>query len=252
VQAAQKQVALVTGAAGAIGSAIVEAIAGLPAWDAVPSTRATLDQGRPASIAAAGRGWSGPLHALVINASATPRLREETPEGVEMQWAVNVLGYHRLAAAFMERLAESARESGRPSRLVMVASSWAGGLDLDDPEFKRRGYDNDSAYRQSKQAERMLAAAWAEAAPRRRGRPLVLVNACHPGEVNSRLSNRLGFGGHESPAQGADTPVWLATSDEAAESTGAWFAYRRRGDCRFMADREGVAALWQLSESYGR
>jgi len=32
----------------------------------------------------------------------------------------------------------------------------AGGLDLNDPEFIHRRYHNDSAYRQSKQANRML------------------------------------------------------------------------------------------------
>jgi NAD(P)-dependent dehydrogenase (short-subunit alcohol dehydrogenase family) len=39
----------------------------------------------------------------------------------------------------------------------------------------------------------------------------VKVNACHPGDVNSRLSNDLGFGGQTTPDKGADTPVWLAT-----------------------------------------
>ncbi len=39
----------------------------------------------------------------------------------------------------------------------------------------------------------------------------VTVNACHPGDVNSRLSNDLGLGGQTTPDEGADTPVWLAT-----------------------------------------
>jgi len=33
------------------------------------------------------------------------------------------------------------------------------GLEFDDLEFKRRRYDNDEAYRQSKQADRMLTVA---------------------------------------------------------------------------------------------
>ena len=49
-----------------------------------------------------------------------------------------------------------------PARVVNVASYWAGGLDLEDLEFKRRRYDNDAAYRQSKQADRMLTVAFAE------------------------------------------------------------------------------------------
>ncbi len=45
--------------------------------------------------------------------------------------------------------------------VVVVASYWAGGLDLDDPEFRRRRYNNDQAYRQSKQADCMLTVAFA-------------------------------------------------------------------------------------------
>ena len=90
---------------------------------------------------------------------------------------------------------------------VDVSSYWAGDLDIDDLEFKSRPYNNDTAYRQSKQANRMLTVAFA----RRVGEHGVSVNACHPGDVNSSLSNNLGFGGHESPREGARTPAWLAT-----------------------------------------
>jgi len=37
--------------------------------------------------------WEGPLHVLVNNAGTTPRQRMETLEGIEMQFATNVLGY---------------------------------------------------------------------------------------------------------------------------------------------------------------
>ena len=37
--------------------------------------------------------WSGPLEVLINNAAATPRRLEKTPEGIEMQFATNVLGY---------------------------------------------------------------------------------------------------------------------------------------------------------------
>jgi len=51
----------------------------------------------------------------------------------------------------------------------------------------------------------------------------IKVNACHPGEVSSKLSNDLGFGGHESPSQGAATPVWLAVSEDISNITGKYF-----------------------------
>jgi NAD(P)-dependent dehydrogenase (short-subunit alcohol dehydrogenase family) len=80
--------------------------------------------------------------------------------------------------------------------VVNVASYWAGGLDLGDLELERRRYDNDAAYRQSKQADRMLSVAFAE----RLRDAGVTANACHPGDVVSTLSRNLGFGGHETPA----------------------------------------------------
>jgi retinol dehydrogenase-12 len=101
--------------------------------------------------------WTGPLHVLINNAVCTPRTRQETPEGIEMQFATNVLGYFWLIDAFTAILKASA-----PARVVNVASYWAGGLDLNDLEFVRRRYDNDTACRQSKQADRMLSVAFAE------------------------------------------------------------------------------------------
>jgi retinol dehydrogenase-13 len=182
-----------------------------------------------------------PVHLLVNNAAHSPRARQETPEGIERQWATNVLGYYWMISAFTPHLKAAA-----PARIVNVASYWAGGLDLDDPEFRRRRYDNDEAYRQSKQADRMLTAALAE-----RLKPFsITVNACHPGDVNSRLSNDLGFGGHETPDQGADTPVWLATSRNVDGITGKYFARRRQETCEFGQDRAGIEQLMKLLKSY--
>jgi NAD(P)-dependent dehydrogenase (short-subunit alcohol dehydrogenase family) len=219
-----------------------------------------LDQGLKESILALAAQWKSPLHILVINATATPKRREQTVEGIETQWAVNVLGYHRLIKAFTPILFRSSQEMSEPSRIVVVASCWAGDLDLTDPEFTRRRYDNGIAYRQSKQAERMLSYAWAVRLQEQYGTipagpfkdcPHITVNACHPGEVNTPLSNSLGFGGHESPEEGADTPVWLATSKDLASVTGGWFTYRNRSACRFASDSQAVQKLFELVESYG-
>jgi NAD(P)-dependent dehydrogenase (short-subunit alcohol dehydrogenase family) len=131
--------------------------------------------------------------------------------------------------------------------VVNVASYWAGGLDLDDLEFEHRRYDNDAAYRQSKQADRMLTVAFAE-----RFRDAgVTVNACHPGDVVSTLSRNLGFGGHETPEQAASTPAWLATEAAGAQATGKYFEHRRAVSCRFAADRDAVEALYRACEGYG-
>jgi NAD(P)-dependent dehydrogenase (short-subunit alcohol dehydrogenase family) len=252
-------ITIVTGATGAIGQAIARHLAATPGCEVVVVGRdearsrqtteeiiATtgnervryelVDLSRRSAIYAFADRWSGPLHVLVNNAATTPRTRQETPEGIELQFATNVLGYFWMTRAFQTHLAQSA-----PARIVNVASYWAGDLDLNDLEFKRRRYNNNLAYRQSKQANRMLSAAFAD-----RLRPQGLaVYACHPGDVNSKLSNDLGFGGQETPDEGARTPVWLATEPAGRHQTGGYFENKRAVKDRFVQDRAAVEALYE-------
>jgi NAD(P)-dependent dehydrogenase (short-subunit alcohol dehydrogenase family) len=193
------------------------------------------------SIAALGKRLEGPLDVLINDAAVAPPQRRETDRGIEMVLATNVLGYVWMTKELCPALAR-----GDAPRVVNVASYWAGDLDMDDLEFVRRRYDNNAAYRQSKQANRMLTVAWAE----RLGTHGITVNGCHPGDVNSRLSNDLGFGGSESPAQGAATPLWLATSSDVAGQTGGYYEHGRRANCQFSTDRTQVERLAQICDGY--
>ncbi|MGR8931680.1 MAG: SDR family NAD(P)-dependent oxidoreductase [Gammaproteobacteria bacterium] len=263
-QRPESRVFLVTGATGSIGKAIARQLAAKPNSEVVlvcrnpskaeqtvaelsamtgnPNVRFELaDLSRLKEIRELATRWTGPLHVLINNAACTPRNRQETPEGIEMQFATNVLGYFRLIDALTDTLKASA-----PSRIVNVASYWAGGLNLSDLEFTSRRYDNDSAYRQSKQANRMLSAAFSEKLHPHG----ISVNACHPGDVNSKLSNDLGFGGHETPDQSAETPVWLATHPIGLEKTGCYFEHKREVDCCYKRDLQAVNALYQACEAY--
>ena len=260
------KVFLVTGATGAIGKAIARQLANIQDSKVVlvcrDQQKAVLavneitsltgnsevsyelaDLSRYEQIHNLAKRWQGPLHVLINNAACTPRSRQETPEDIEMQFATNVLGYYWLIDEFMEILKASA-----PARVVNVASYWAGGLDLNDLEFTRRSYDNDQAYRQSKQANRMLSSAFAE-----KLKPYqIAVNACHPGDVNSVLSNNLGFGGHETPDQGAETPVWLATQPIGQEYTGRYFEHLRETNCLFARDKQMANALFERCANYAK
>lgn len=258
-----KKTAIVTGATGAIGTAIVRQMAekdyhvvavarnGQKAKHTVDQIREAtgnpdveyllIDLAEEASIREAALKWEGPVHVLINNASVTPRQRETNSEGTEMQFAVNALGYFRMIRYFTPYFKE-----GAPSRIVNVASYWAGGLDLDDHENKRSRYDNDHVYRATKQADRMLTAAFAE----RLKDDGITVNAAHPGDVRSTLSNNLGYGGHESPDQGADTPVWLATAPELECVTGKYFEHRRETSCRFGSDKAAVERFFKICEGY--
>jgi len=258
-----KKQAIITGAYGAIGKAIAKGLAEkdyavilvgrnsgkledvcseISAQtgnkDVIP---ACIDLSSEQEIKTFASGLKKDIALLVNNAATTPPQRKETPEGIEMQWAVNVLGY-----VWMMRYVQPLMPP--KSRIVNVASYWAGGLDLNDVEFSKRPYDNDTAYRQSKQADRMLSAFFAKKIKPNN----ITVNSCHPGDVNSKLSNSMGFGGHETPSQGAATPLWLAMSPDVEGITGQYFEHRQQVNCQFSQNSINNLALFDLCMKYIR
>ncbi len=260
----EKTVVLVTGATGVIGGAIARQLAPTPDYEVVLVARdegragkaveairrdsgndevryVLADLSRHGSIEALADSWRGPVKVLVNNAGVAPRERETTREGIERTFATNVLGYLWMTNAFAPHLERSA-----PARVVNVASYWAGDLDLDDLEFDRRPFDNHLAYRQSKQANRMLTVALAGRLEPRG----IAVNACHPGDPSSVLSRNLGFGGSQSPEDAARTPVMLARGELGADTTGRYFEYGREAPCRFASDRGAIERLYEICAGY--
>ena len=258
-----RKVAAVSGATGAIGKAIAFELARLnftvvlitrdPEKSALvvkeliaasnnsSITYKIADLSRKSSIQTLVDTWEGPLHALINNAAITPKTRQLTQEGIELQFATNVLGYFWMTKGFSRTLAESA-----PARVINVASYWAGGLDLTDLEFQRRPYHNHDAYRQSKQANRMLTPVFGNLLKGSR----VTVNSCHPGDVNSTLSNNLGFGGSQSPSDGARTPVWLATDKSLEGVSGMYFENRKEVRCQFASRHDDSKKLYEICSAY--
>jgi NAD(P)-dependent dehydrogenase (short-subunit alcohol dehydrogenase family) len=188
---------------------------------------------------------------LVNNAGVWLNERRTNDRGVEATWATNVLGYFALTTALLPLL-EAAGTAERRARVINVASEAAGGLDLGDVQFQRRGYSGVAAYKQSKQADRMLS--WVFA--RRLQGKNVTVNAMHPGWVATELF-RDGFLGAvagaaskllaRSPAKGAETAAWLAMSPEVEGETGRFWVDRKERFCRFR-DEAKEDALWKLCE----
>jgi NAD(P)-dependent dehydrogenase (short-subunit alcohol dehydrogenase family) len=257
--------AIVTGGTGSIGEAIATGLAsnGLSVIiisrsetkAAAVVERITTKTGNPkiaSKIANLARqeeihtlasSWNDPLNILINNAAIAPPQRIETADGIEMQLATNVLAYNWMIQAFKDSLIASPK-----SRIINVASYWAGGLDLDDLEFKRRPYHNHAAYRQSKQANRMLTPIFADLLSHHG----ITVNSCHPGDVNSRLSNDLGFGGSQSPEQGAATPVWLALSGDVSQLTGKYFENKKEIHCPFAVNQIDSERLFDKCNGYAQ
>lgn len=259
-----KTVVLITGATGAIGNAIARELAVTPDYALVLIARdesraaktvdairrdtgnddvrfAIADLARRRSIQALADNWSGPLHVLVNDAGVAPPRRETTPEGIELTFATNALGYLWMTEAFAPHLERSA-----PARIVNVASYWAGELDIGDLEFRHRRFDNHTAYRQSKQANRMLTVVLAEQMAKRG----IAINACHPGDPSSVLSRNLGFNGSQTPEEAAQTPVMLARGELGADKSGLYFEHGREARCRFAKDKDGCQKLYEICLGY--
>lgn len=182
------------------------------------------------------------VHVLINNHATGPQKREVTKHGIEMQFATNVLGYVWMTNAFESNLKKAAPNA----RIVNVASYWAGDLDINDLEFKHRHYTTDAAYQQAKQANRMLTLAYAD----KYLHDGITVNVCHPGDANTKLSNSMGFGGHETPEQSAMTPVYLAISNDVSHITGKYFRNCKVQNDPFMKDRQLVQKLYDICQQY--
>jgi retinol dehydrogenase-12/retinol dehydrogenase-13 len=206
----------------------------------------SVDLASQASIRAAARELERrhpSLDVLVNNAGVALSEREIGPDGIERTFATNVLGYH-----LMTELLLGALKAAPAARIVNVASIMAYGLDLEDVEFKRRPYGAGAAYAQSKQANRMLT--WALA--RRLAGTRVTANAVHPGAVDTPLLHALlpGLPGR-TPAEGADTAIWLATSPEVEGQSGIFWSDRAASRCMYRGEA-GEEALFQLTERMTR
>jgi NAD(P)-dependent dehydrogenase (short-subunit alcohol dehydrogenase family) len=215
-----------------------------------------LDQGDPVAVREFAREVQrrhGQLDALVNNAGAWLTQRSVDAAGIESTFAVNSLGYFRLTNALQPLLL-----AGAPSRVVNVASKMAFGLDVEDLGFSRRRYTGADAYARSKQANRMLA--WVRADRLRNAG--VTVNAIHPGVVSTEIArNATGVIGAVSrlcfkvfgrtPAQGADTALWLAASPEVEGITGR-FWLDRQAQRRKFSDMSANRALWDRCEELTR
>jgi len=189
------------------------------------------------------------LDVLVNNAGVNLRKRGKSEDGIELVFATNVLGYHLLSRELGPVL-----EASAPARIVNVASTFAGNLDLGDLQFERRRYDAVKAYQQSKACDRLLT--WALA--RRLESSGVTANAMAPGLVQTglyrdtplpiRLVLRVvGLMHGRSVVQGADTAVWLASSPQVQGQTGKLFELRKEISCQFR-NPEDEERLWEICE----
>lgn len=178
-------------------------------------------------------------HILVNNAGVLLDQRQVSVDGNEMTFAVNTLGCYLVTELLRPQLA-----SAGGARVINVSSGGMYGSDLgmDDLQFVNRPYNGVLAYAQSKRAQVLLAAHWAE----RFAADNIFTASMHPGWVDTlsvRRSLPLFYALTKmvlrNPDEGADTIVWLACKPQlAAESSGRfWFDRKVRAEHRLQRTR---------------
>ncbi len=182
------------------------------------------------------------LDVLMNNAGALFTNRHESVDGIEMTFALNHLSYFLLTNLLMDVLSNNAS-----SRIINVASNAheGNGLNFDDLE-NRRHYREWTVYGQSKLANILFTYELA----RRLAGTGITVNAVHPGFVNTNFQKAAGLNmrGPLTAEEGADTQIWLATSNDVEDITGKYFV--RRQDTRtsdISYDRAVAKRLWEVS-----
>ena len=220
------------------------------------ATRELLNDGRP-------------LHGLIANAGIMATPFALTVDGFESQFGVDHLGHFLLVRELLPLLV-----AGAPSRVVCVSSAGhrMGDIDFDDVNFDRRPYEPFLAYGAAKTANVLHAVAIDDLYADRGVRAF----AVHPGVIQtelgrymtpevlgtlmSRISERATEMTWKTPAQGAATSVWAATSPKLVGRGGEYCedvevspvvdddAPDGIGVARRAVDVGRAKALWALSE----
>ena len=192
------------------------------------------------------------IDVLINNAGALFSKRRVTPEGLELTFALNHMAYFVLTGALRDKLVASA-----PARIVSTSSTAHQGASLDFGNLQSaKSYSGFRAYGRSKLANILFTRELA----RRLAGSGVTANCLHPGVVATRFGESSGgFAGllipflrpfFTSPQQGADTIVYLASSPEAANTSGGYFVKRKLTDPSAAARDDAAAKrLWEASEA---
>jgi NAD(P)-dependent dehydrogenase (short-subunit alcohol dehydrogenase family) len=191
-----------------------------------------------------------PIDILINNAGALFGTRRLTEDGLEYTFALNHMAYFVVTEGLRERLLVSGG-----ARIINTASAahQRATLDFDDLQ-SANGFRATKAYSRSKLCNILFTRELA----RRVHDTGVTANCLHPGFVATRFADESGglisrFAWLAkffaiSPAEGAQTIIYLASSPEVANMTGKYF-YKCRPTTPSAAalDDRAALALWQRS-----
>jgi NAD(P)-dependent dehydrogenase (short-subunit alcohol dehydrogenase family) len=187
------------------------------------------------------------IDVLINNAGALFGSRQVTEDGLELTFATNHMSYFVLTHGLRKSLL-----AGAPARVVNTSSDAHKGAKLDFNDLqsanKFRGFP---VYGRSKLANILFTSELA----RRLAGTGVTANSLHPGFVATRFGDHSGgFFSYVvraakviaiSPEKGAETIVYLASSDEVANVSGKYFyKCRPATPTKEGLDEEAAKRLW--------
>jgi NAD(P)-dependent dehydrogenase (short-subunit alcohol dehydrogenase family) len=253
------------------------------ALDGIDVEIAAMDLADPASVDAFAEAFlasGAPLHILINSAGVMACPLSRDARGFEAQFATNHLGHFQLTARLWPALKRAG--AARVVALSSLGHRYAP-VDLEDPHFERRDYDRWIAYGQSKSANALFAVGL-DARGKAHG---VRAFSVHPGRIVTDLARHMSIEelqkmgavdengrpvvdlarGMKSPAQGAATSVWAATSAQLdgrggvycedcdiaelvddADATPAGSSTLASGVRSWAVDPLAAERLWTLSE----
>ena len=210
----------------------------------------SLDLGDLASVRACANEFlrtGESLHGLVNNAGLAGQ-RGMTESGFELAFGTNYLGPFLLTGLLLKRLRESA-----PARIVNVSSIGhyrAPGIDYEAVRKPTKSLTGLPEYAVSKLGNVLHAQ---ELARRLEGDG-VTTYSLHPGAIASDVWRRVPWPVRplikrrmRSPAEGARTSLYCATSPEVANHSGHYYDDCRRKEPSVVATPELAAELWDRS-----
>jgi NAD(P)-dependent dehydrogenase (short-subunit alcohol dehydrogenase family) len=191
------------------------------------------------------------LDVLINNAGTMLLQRRVNQAGLEMTFVVNHLGHFLLTHMLMELLRAS-----ESARVIVISSGshWRARLDFDDLQ-NENGYSGMRVYGESKLANLLFTY---ELARRLEGESIT-ANAMHPGFVRTNLGRDNGWLLHKlirlvmlaagTAEAGADTCIYLASSDEVEGVSGKYFKGRKAvRSSKASYNLEEARKLWEISE----
>jgi NAD(P)-dependent dehydrogenase (short-subunit alcohol dehydrogenase family) len=190
------------------------------------------------------------IDVLINNAGAMFAKRRLTEDGLERTFALNHMAYFVMTAGLRDRLLAS-----RPARIINTASAAHQGATLDFDDLQSaKSFAARKVYGQSKLCNILFTRELARCLQGTN----VTANCLHPGFVATRFGDQSGglisrlvwFAKFFaiSPAEGAETITYLASSPDVRETTGQYF-YKSAPTMPSSAAQDDRSALllWQRS-----